>query len=215
MFGRNSKILRLLVVGLWLLVPITVLGYSHPESSTSLFQGENGQWILEIQAARSAFDEVVHDEYPVEGYCPPEAFEELITSLLSKHLSLYFNSRNVTLNNPMVTLGNEVTVNYKIDDPGQLETVDIENTFFRHIYNSRSAMVVLKNGMERNLLTLDKNNDYIAHLTMENDGFAVDDEPYGIVGNFQNILFIVAFVVTLMAFGLVVGLKPLRITNVS
>ena len=115
----------------------------------------------------------------------------------------------------MVTLGNEVTVNYKIDDPGQLETVDIENTFFRHIYNSRSAMVVLKNGMERNLLTLDKNNDYIAHLTMENDGFAVDDEPYGIVGNFQNILFIVAFVVTLMAFGLVVGLKPLRIANVS
>ncbi len=215
MFGRSSKILRLLVVGLWLLVPITVLGYSHPESSTSLFQGENGQWILEIQAARSAFDEVVQEEYTVEGYCPPEAFEELITSLLSNHLSLYFNGRSVTLNNPMVTLGNEVTVNYKIDDPGQLETVDIENTFFRHIYNSRSAMVVLKNGMERNLLTLDKNNDYIAHLTMENDGFAVDDEPYGIVGNFQNILFIVAFVVTLMAFGLVVGLKPLRIANVS
>lgn len=205
--------MRSVFLGLWLLLPIAVLGHSPSQSSILLVEGKNGQWTLQIRAALTAFEHVVHEEYTANGYSTPEEFEELMIGLLSKNLTLYVNDKEVSLNNPKIKLGHETILVYEVVIPEYFQTVKVKNTMFQSIYKSKSIFMVLKNGVQRNLFSLDNSNDYVARLTIENNQFVLLNDDKSSASISQNALFLIAFVVTLLAFALVVGLKPLCNVN--
>jgi len=205
--------MRSVLLGLWLLLPIVVFGHSPSQSSTMLVEGKNGQWTLQIRAALTAFEHEVHEEYTVEGYSTPEEFKELMIALLSRNMTLHINDKVVSLNSPKIQLGHETIVVYQVNAPDDFQTVKMKNTMFQKIYKSESAFMVLKNGVQRNLFTLDNVNNYVALVTIENDEFVLLNDSKSSAGISQNALFLIAFVVTLLTFALVVGLKPIRIVN--
>jgi len=213
MFCRISKKMRSVLLGLWLLLPIVVLAHSPSQSSTMLVAGKDGQWTLQIRAALTAFEHEVHEEYTAEGYGTPEEFKELMTTLLSRNLTLHINDKKVSLNNPKIMLGHETIVVYQVNVPDDLQTVKMKNTMFQSIYKSKSAFMVLKNGVQRNLFALDNATNYVAQVTIENNEFVVLNDSKSTAGISQITLFLIAFVVTLFAFALVVVLKPIRIVN--
>ena len=205
--------MRSVLLGLWLLLPILIFGHSPSQSSTMLVEGKNKQWTLQIRAALTAFEHEVHEEYTAEGYSTPEEFEELMMALLSRNLTLYINDKEVSLNNPKIMLGHETIVVYEVVPTEDFQTVKVKNTMFQSIYKSKSTFMVLKNGVQRNMFTLDNTNNYAAQVTIENDEFVVMNDSKSAAGISLNALFLIAFVVTMLVFALVVGLKPIRIVN--
>jgi len=210
MFSRNNKKIRSVLSWLWLLVPIAVLGHSPSHSSTLMIEGKNGQWTLQVRAALTAFEHVVHEEYTAERYSTPKEFEKLVIALLSRNLSLHIGGKELSLNNPKIKLGHETVVVYQVNPPDDFQTVEVKNIMFQHIYKSKSGLMVLKNGVKSNLFSLDNDNNYIARVKIENDAFVLQKDPKSFAVISEHVLFLIAFLLILLALAFVQGLKPIQ-----
>ncbi|MGB5228922.1 DUF6702 family protein [Eudoraea sp.] len=206
--------MRLIVSWLWLLIPIVILGHSPSQSSALLIEGANGQWTLQIRAALTAFEHVVHEEYTADGYSTPKEFEELVLNLLSRNLRLHFDGEEVNLIDPMLRLGHETLVVYQVDAPDNFQTLDMKNSIFQDIFNSTSAFMVLKSGIKNDFFILEKDNNYSVSLKLENGVFELQNKPDNTVSISVIGLFLFAFVLILLAISLVAGLKPIQSVNV-
>ncbi|MAU16837.1 MAG: hypothetical protein CMH46_15015 [Muricauda sp.] len=212
MFYSRKKICSIFV-WVWLLVPIAMFGHSPSQSSALLVEGENGQWTLQIRGALTAFEYVVHQEYTADGYSTPEEFQELMAGVLSQNLTLSIDNERVELNDPNIKLGHETIVVYRLNLPSEFQTVEMKNSLFENIYKSKSAFMVLKNGVKRNLFNLEETNDYAAKVKIEDDAFVLQGQSEASIGISENILFIIAFFLILFAVSLVVGLKPVQVVH--
>ena len=169
--------MRSVVSWLWLLIPIAILGHSPSHSSTLLIEGANGQWTLQVRAALTAFEHVVHEEYTAGRYSTPKEFEELVMSFLSRNLSLHIDGEEVGLINPKLKLGHETLVVYQVNPPDNFQTVEMKNSIFQDIFNSTSAFMVLKNGIKNDFFVLEKDNNYSVSLKLENGVFELQNKP--------------------------------------
>lgn len=212
MYNKNYK-KKLLTTMSWLclLLPLTVLGHSPSQSSSMLVEDKNGQWTLQVRAALSAFEHVVNEAYTAEGYSSPEEFQDLMGAVLSKTLHLKIDGKEVVLGSPKIRLGHETVVVYPIDIPDGFRTVALENLAFKDIYNSKGIFMVLKSGAKRNLFTLDSSNDFTSLVKIENNEFVPQEKSKDLADISENGFFLLAFLLTILAFGLVVRLKPIGI----
>lgn len=173
MFNNHSKKLIMMLSWCWLLLPFTMLAHSTAQSSSLLVEDNNGNYTLQVRASLAAFEYVVHEEFTAQGYTNPQEFEALVLKLLSKQLALYINDKKVSLTNPRVKLGHESLVVYHVSVPADVENVAITNTLFKTIYKSKNLFIVLKNGIQKNLFTLDNTNQYSIALKIEKDQFVL------------------------------------------
>lgn len=201
------------MVWLWLLAPMAMFGHSPSQSSALLIEGDNGQWTLQIRGALTAFEHIVHEEYTAEGYSTPEEFKELMGKLLSQNLSLSIDEKRIALGDPKIKLGHETIVVYRVNVPADFKTVEIQHTSFKDIYKSKSAFMILKNGVNRDLFSLDETNGYKAKVKIENDTLFLQGQSEASIGVSENVLFIIAFFLILFAVSLVVGLKPVQVVH--
>ncbi|MFB9054160.1 DUF6702 family protein [Formosa undariae] len=173
MYYRIGTNMRVTLVLLWFLIPMVVLAHSTSQSSTVLVEAKNGQWTVQVRAALSAFESVVHQEYTANGYTTPEEFEDLVFNLMAKNLTLKINGQDILLKDPKIKLGHETLVVYLIDVPDDFKTVSLNNTMFQNIFKSKNTFMILKNGVNRNVFALEKSNAFATKVKLEENEFVL------------------------------------------
>lgn len=172
---KIKKKTHLVFAFLWFFMPMVMLGHSTSQSSTVLVETKDGQWTLQVRAALSAFEGVVNKEYTIKAYNTLEEFEELVFKLMSKSLTLNVDGNEIKLNNPKIRLGHETLVVYLINMPENFKTVELNNNTFQEVFKSKNTFMILKNGVNRNLFTLDKTNKFAAKVELQKDKFVLLD----------------------------------------
>jgi len=142
-------------------------------SSTVLAEQENGEWILQIRAALTAFEYEIHSEYGKDSYKTPEEFESLVLEHVQKNFKGIANDKiEFELIKGRVVLGHETSVVFlvspKITD---ITKLNITHTTFARIRKNRSALVLLKKNSEPQQFNLDPTNNHNANLIYEDAKF--------------------------------------------
>ncbi len=158
---------------LLLIIPLVGFGHSPSQSSTLLVEGENGQWTLQIRGALTAFEYLVHQEFSEDAYNSPKEFSALVAEVAVNNLSLYVNGKTIALNRPKVKLGHETILLFKIENIDDISSVALTNTLFKNIFRSKSAFLIFKNGVRRTMLNLEKDNDFSAHLKIQDSSWVL------------------------------------------
>ena len=204
MYYKIGKQFRIVLIFVWFLMPVVASAHSTSQSSTVLVEGKSGQWTLQIRAALSAFESVVHNEYTIKGYSTPEEFEDLVFKLMSKNITLKINDQDILLKDPKIKLGHETLVVYLIDVPANFQTVSLNNMMFEDIFISKNTFMILKNGVNRNLFALEKSNDFAAKVKLEDNGFVLTNDAKSLADGSVN-WSVFFFLLVLISVG--VGLK--------
>jgi len=149
--------------------------HSPDVSSTMLVQQKDGTWVLQIRAALTAFEYEVHNLCGKDSYATAEIFNELVIEHMLASLSISFNKQEpVTLANGAVKLGHETNVLFKVKGvPANFISVTIKNSSFENIYNSQSALIIFKDGFEKQQFILNGKNNYTANLTANKSNFVL------------------------------------------
>ncbi|WP_299781808.1 DUF6702 family protein [uncultured Formosa sp.] len=206
MYYNTRKKIRVALSFLWFIIPMVVLAHSTSQSSTVLVKSKSGQWTLQVRSALSAFESVVNNKYTVKGYNTPKEFEELVFTLMSKNLSLKINGQEVKLSDPKIKLGHETLVVYLIDVPETFKTVSLNNTMFQDIFKSKNTFMILKNGVNRNIFALEKNNNFEAKVKLVDNKFILVSNTNSLAGNALS-WYVVPFLATLSVFGFIFKFK--------
>ncbi len=146
---------------------ISFLGFAHqPEvSSTVLAHKENNVWVVQISASLTAFQQEINIHYADTPYQTPDEFREMVIDHIQNKMNLRVNGVQLNFINGAVHLGHETKVIFEIDGfPGDMNSIEVTNTAFEDIYNSRSFLVVIKDGVDGNKFVLGKDNGYSSEL---------------------------------------------------
>ncbi|ANH59836.1 hypothetical protein [Dokdonia donghaensis] len=158
-----------------LLILTTISSYAHQtEASTIILaEKEKGVWILQINASLTAFQQEVRQTYASTPYKTPEEFREMVLNHITQNLNLSFNeNQNYILTDGKVQLGHETKVLFTLTRvPSNLETIDLTNTLFKNIHNSKSALLILKEDFKKTKFVLNKDNNYSLSLSVTEDEF--------------------------------------------
>lgn len=146
----------------------------QPElSSTMLVEREDGNWVLQVRAALTAFEYEVHTRYGKDSYKTPEEFNALVIRHLSENISIKFNKKEaVVLQNSTVKLGHETNVVFEMQGvPHKIKRILVANASFKDIHENQSALIVVKNGFKKQQFKLDNENAHTAHLKASKNQF--------------------------------------------
>lgn len=153
-----------------------MMSFAHnPDvSTTMLVEKENNQWILQISASLTAFQQEIKTHFA--EYKTPEEFQEMVLEHIKNNLNITFNDgQTVSLVNGIVKLGHETKVVFEmLDVPSDIKSVIVKNAAFQDIHNSKSALVLLKEGFNKEHFTLNKSNNYTIKLLANEDEFVVE-----------------------------------------
>lgn len=165
----------ILLLGLFCL-PLSAYAHQPDISSTILAEKEEGQWVLQIRAALTAFDYEVEARFGKSAYATPEEFREIVLGYLREELLVRFNGNKVAeLKDGAVQLGHETTVTFQLTDvPADVNAVTVSNHGFSHIRNNQSALYVAKEGFKRKQFMLNADNGHSAALTASEESFVLD-----------------------------------------
>lgn len=167
-FIQSIFVLLILTFSSW-----TLIAHSPDVSTTMLVQQKDGTWILQIKSALTAFEREINYRCGKDAYGSPEGFRVLVIEHLKENLSVVFNDeKNAQLTRGLVNLGHETNVMFKVlDVPDNFSSVTIKNSSFKNIYYSQSALMVFKDGFEKNQFILNRKNNYSAALKVNKNNF--------------------------------------------
>lgn len=154
---------------------VSFVGFAHQTeiSSTVLAEKENRVWMLQISASLTAFQQEINTHYAETAYQTPEEFREMVIAHIQKNIMFTVNGQRLSIVNGTVYLGHETKVVFEVTGmPQNFDTVDVKNSSFSDVHHSKSLMVVLKEGIQKNKFILDKSNNYSASLEVR-DGALV------------------------------------------
>lgn len=141
-------------------------------SSTMLADKGDGEWVMQIRAALTAFEYEIKNSNQDYEYETPEEFENLIAKLVEEKLILSINNKHIQLNDAIVTLGHETSIVYTIPDLEEgISEVEITQKTFENIHKNRSALVIMKKGTKPQQFMLDVGNNNSAKLSYQDDQF--------------------------------------------
>ncbi|GLR17306.1 hypothetical protein [Portibacter lacus] len=131
-----------------------------------LIEQSEDVWVVQVRASLTAFEYEVESNYGKDSYKTPEEFKTLVLDHMMKNLNIKFNDlENVKFGNGQVKLGHETSVVLEVlNAPKSIESVKIKNLSFDDIYNSQSALIVLKKDFAKEQFMLSKANEYEAEL---------------------------------------------------
>ncbi|WP_179334468.1 hypothetical protein [Winogradskyella costae] len=160
-----KRILSFCVLGL-LFFSQSVKAHQPEISTTMLVENSNNIWVLQISASLTAFQQEIKLHYAETPYSSPEEFREMVIAHVKTNLDIEFNGNHeVTLSQGLVKLGHETKVIFQLEGvPKEISSVVVENKTFQDIYNNKSAVVILKEGYDKDNFVLTKDNNHILKL---------------------------------------------------
>jgi hypothetical protein len=140
-------------------------------SSTMLAENEQGEWILQIRAAMTAFEYEVHYMFGDKSYATPEEFEELVIKHVKDNFSaIGDDSIPLELTTGQVRLGHETSVYFQLPNmSSDVEQLEIINTTFADINRNQTALVFAPKGVKPIQLKLDSKNNHSTAIKRENE----------------------------------------------
>jgi len=163
---------------LFLFLTMNISVFAHqPETSTTMFvEKENNTWILQISASLTAFQQEIKRHYAETPYETPEAFQQMVLEHIKNNLEIIFNdNQGITLSEGIVRLGHETKVVFEVFGvPADIKNVYVKNSAFKDIYNNQSALVLLKEGFNKEHFFLNKKNNHALKLIANQNKFVVD-----------------------------------------
>ncbi len=159
----------------FVLTSITAKAHQPDVSTTMLVEKENNVWILQISASLTAFQQEIRTHYAETPYKTPDEFRQMVLEHIKKNLTIRFNKeQEITLSAGIVKLGHETKVVFEVFGvPSNIKSVYVKNTAFKEIYKNQSALVLLKDGFEKEHFILNEANDHTLSLQVDNDEFLV------------------------------------------
>lgn len=170
-----KKYILLIVIGL-----ATLTGFAHGTETSSivLAEKENNVWVLQISASLTAFQQEINTHFSETPYETPEQFQEMVLQHIKNNLYFHFNGEDyIILSQGVVKLGHETKVLFELTGiPADLKTIKVTNTSFSDIYKSKSLLVILKEGINKNKFILEDSTNFSASLTVV-DNALVEIQP--------------------------------------
>lgn len=185
----NNQIIRSFLFLIFLLGIMNSAVFAHsPTTSSTLLTQDSVGWTLQIRASLTAFEYEVHTRYGRESYKTPEEFKNLMTDILAKELRLLFDDSLIKVGEPQIRLGHETVMVYKFEGRDNLNTLEIANSAFKNIYNSKNSLFIIKQGLQKNKFTLNKHNQFQVQLKLEgNQLINTSQSQNSILGNNENL----------------------------
>lgn len=191
---------------------LSMVSYAHsPSTSTTmLVEKDDNSWVLQISASLTAFQQEIRTHFSETPYKTPEEFQQMVLEHISNNFAISFNDgEEIILGKGIVKLGHETKVVYEVFGiPTDVQSVRVKNTAFDDIYKSQSVLLLFKKGFTKEQFVLDNANDYTLALKANGNKFVQVSQSKA--GFSLNGLLIVAFLLILLAFAVVIGLKPIR-----
>jgi len=156
---KNIKIMFKTIFFLFFfLTSITAKAHQPDVSTTMLVEKENNVWILQISASLTAFQQEIRTHYSETPYKTPDEFRQMVLEHIKKNLTIRFNKeQEITLSAGIVKLGHETKVVFEVFGvPTNINSVYVKNTAFKEIYKNQSALVLLKDGFNKEHFVLNK-----------------------------------------------------------
>lgn len=144
-------------------------------SSTMLVEQDNGDWILQIRSALTAFEYEIHAQYGETSYSTPEEFKTLVIQHNLENIEINFDKNDtVELRNGKVKLGHETIVIFEVLGlPNSFKELQVKNSSFKNIHRNQSALVVLKHGVIKEQYTLNNDNNHAVTLLQNGSQFVL------------------------------------------
>lgn len=155
------------------LVSLSMKAHQADISTTMLVQKENDTWVLQISSSLTAFQQEIRTHFAETPYETPEEFEQMVIEHIKNNLHLSFNdSQNITLGNGVVRLGHETKVVFQVFGiPSDIKSAWVQNTIFKDIHRSQSALVLLKEGFNKEQFVLNDANYHTLELQVDGNEF--------------------------------------------
>lgn len=147
-------------------------------SSTVLIEQEDNTWILNIRAALTAYEYVVHHEYGDTSYASAAEFQELVVQHMRENLEIETDGNKlVEFENGVVKLGHETNVFFEVKGmPEDFTNIKVTNTGFKDVYNNQSTLAIFKKGVKPNKFTLNNKNDHTLSFSVKEDEIIANDK---------------------------------------
>ncbi|MCK0146224.1 hypothetical protein MWU78_11270 [Arenibacter sp. F26102] len=142
-------------------------------STTMLVEKGNNSWVLQISASLTAFQQEIRTHFSETPYQSPEEFQQMVLEHIKNNLHISFNSgEDISFGNGAVKLGHETMVVYEVFDiPSDINSVLLTNTIFKDIHQNQSALILLKEGFNKERFVLNNANDHTLSLAVDGNQF--------------------------------------------
>lgn len=164
-----------LLLFLFLSITISVKAHQPDVSTTMLVEKENNTWVLQISASLSAFQQEIKTHFA--EYKSPEEFQQMVLEHIKNNFEITFNEdQAITLNNGIVRLGHETKVVFEVFGvPTDIKTVFVKNSAFKDIHKNQSALVLLKEGFNKEHFVLNNKNNHTLKLIKDDNKFVLEN----------------------------------------
>lgn len=164
----------------------TIAGFAHNPnvSTTMLVERENNNWVLQISASLTAFQQEIRTHFAETPYQTPEVFQQMVLEHLKNNLHISFNGGEaISLGNGTVKLGHETMVVFEVFGiPSEINSVLVTNDAFKDIHQSQSALFLLKEGFSKEHFVLNNDDGHTLSLAVNGNEFVeVGKNEAGIV----------------------------------
>jgi hypothetical protein len=156
-----------------LLVSFFANAHQPDTSTTMLVETENNTWVLQIKASLTAFQHEVKTHFADTPYTTPEEFKEMVLKHIKNNFQIVCNgSETIKISNGIVKLGHETTVVFEISGiPSDMNSVKVTNSAFSDIHRNQSALVILKEGFNKEHFVLNNSNNHTLELNIKGNKF--------------------------------------------
>jgi hypothetical protein len=170
--------LNKLIVLVFLFISISASAHQPEGSSTMLVEKENNTWILQISASLTAFQQEINTHFSETPYKTPEEFRQMVIEHIKNNLDITFNeNQGITLSAGTVKLGHETQVVFEVYGvPSEIKSIVFKNSVFKDIYNNQSALMVFKEGFNKQRFVLNNKNNHSLKLQADQDTFVLESK---------------------------------------
>ena len=142
-------------------------------STTMLVEKENNSWVLQIRASLTAFQQEIRTHFAETPYQTPEEFRQMVLEHIKNNLHISFNrGEDISFGNGVVKLGHETMVVFEVFGiPSEINSVLVTNSAFKDIHQNQSALVLLKEGFNKEHFVLNNANDHTLSLAVNGNEF--------------------------------------------
>ncbi|MEO9893891.1 hypothetical protein [Aurantibacter sp.] len=183
---------KILFIGL-LLIATGANAHSADTSTTMLVEKENGTWVLQVSASLTAFQYEIRKHFAETPYKTPEEFQQMVLEHLKNNLEFSFNKTDISFGKGMVKLGHETRVVFEVFGiPSEFENVIIKNTVFEDIQKNESALILLKEGFNREHFVLNDANNHTLSLDVDDHKFVEITEAKASFFSYEMLLIVFA-----------------------
>lgn len=166
---------KIIILTLFLFTSVAMKAHQPNVSTTMLVEKENNVWVLQISASLTAFQQEINTHFSETPYETPEEFQKMVIEHIKNNLEIKFNQNHeITLGKGYVKLGHETKVVFEVFGvPSEIQSVFVKNSGFKDIHKNQSALVLLKEGFNKEHFVLNDKNNHTLNLIVDENKFII------------------------------------------